>query len=403
MRILIVGGGGREHALAWRLKQSSLVTQLFAAPGNPGISTLGTCLPPPSTVSGYADLAEVYRIDLTVVGPEAPLVAGIVDEFARRKLKIIGPTQAAARLEGSKLFAKAFFQRAGIPTAKSADSLTGFNYPVVIKADGLLAGKGVVIARDEAEARRAIARLGPDVLIEEFLEGEEVSFIGLCNNQTVTPFLPTQDHKRLLDGDVGPNTGGMGAYVDRRILSDAQTGQIMDRVMLPALAQMSKERTPFTGFLYAGVMMTDAGPQVLEFNVRLGDPETQALLHNFSGDLAAALMASATGETPHLDADPHSCSACVVLAAEGYPDNVRTGALITGLAEAEATGATVFQAGTRQQACNLVTAGGRVLGVTAKAPTLNGAIANAYRAVECIHSDGMQFRRDIGVKGLARW
>ena len=403
MRILLVGGGGREHALAWRLKQSPLVTHLLAAPGNPGISTLGTCLPPQSSVGGYADLAEAYRIDLTVVGPEAPLVAGIVDEFARRNLKIIGPTRAAARLEGSKLFAKAFFERAGIPTARSTPNLQDLGYPLVVKADGLLAGKGVVIARDQAEAQEAIARFGPNVLIEEFLEGEEVSFIALCGNRTVTPFLPTQDHKRLLDGDRGPNTGGMGAYADHCILSDTQIGQIMDRVMLPATEQMSKEGTPFTGFLYAGLMMTSAGPKVLEFNVRLGDPEAQALLHNFSGDLAAALLASVNGETPQLEADLHSCSACVVLAAEGYPENVQTGALITGLPEAEATGATVFQAGTKKQDGHLVTAGGRVLGVTAKAPTLSEAIANAYRAVDCIHFVGMQFRRDIGVKGLARW
>lgn len=398
-----MGGGGREHALAWRLKQSPLVRGLFASPGNPGIAGLGTCLEAPRSMPAYADLAEANRIDLTVVGPEAPLVAGIVDEFSRRNLKIIGPTQAAARLEGSKLFAKAFLKRAGIPTAKTARSLTEFNYPIVIKADGLAAGKGVIIARDAAEAQTAVARFGPEVLIEEFLEGEEVSFIGLSNGTTVVPFLPTQDHKRLLDGDAGPNTGGMGAYVDRRILSAADTGRIMDQIMLPAVEHMRKDGTPFTGFLYAGLMMTASGPKVLEFNARLGDPETQVLLHNFSGDLAGVLMASANGETPQLQADAESCSACVVLAAAGYPAKVRADDVISGIEKAEETGAMVFHAGTKREGERLVTNGGRILGVTAKGPTLQIAIAEAYRAVDCIHFDGMQFRHDIGAKGLVRW
>ncbi len=393
-----MGGGGREHALAWRLAQSPLVTELFAVPGNPGIAALATCLEAPAVLEGYADLADANKIDLTVVGPEATLVAGIVDRFRERNLKIVGPTQAAARLEGSKLFAKVFFERAGIPTARSSDRLNDFNYPVVVKADGLAAGKGVVIAQTPAEAQAAIERLGPRVLLEEFLEGEEVSFIGLCNGKTVVPFPPTQDHKRLLDHDHGPNTGGMGAYVDSRILTDAQTAEIMDRIMLPAIAQLD-----FTGFLYAGLMMTSNGPKVLEFNVRLGDPETQALLHNFSGDLAAALLESATGGTPILTADPHSCSACVVLAAQRLPRKSTHWRPDYRHREAESTGATVFHAGTKLQDGSLVTSGGRVLGVTAKAPNLKEAIANAYQAVEKIHFDGMQYRRDIGAKGLRRW
>jgi phosphoribosylamine--glycine ligase len=380
-----------------------LVTRLFAAPGNPGIAQIAQCLSAPQGIPGYADLAEAHRIDLTVVGPEGPLVAGIVDEFRRRGLKIVGPSQAAARLEGSKLFAKAFFARAGIPTARTWPQLTDSNYPLVVKADALAAGKGVVIAQNPQEARRAIDRLGPNVLLEEFLEGEEVSFIGLCNGTTVTPFPPTQDHKRLLDGDQGPNTGGMGAYVDRRLLSQREIDIIMERIMLPAIEQMRKEGTPFTGFLYAGLMMTAAGPKILEFNVRLGDPETQALLHNFSGDLALALLETCEGGPPKLESDIQSCSVCVVLAAAGYPENVRIGDAITGIADAEAMGATVFHAGTKQEGSKLLTSGGRVLGVTTKAPTLPEAVANAYRAVDKIHFDGMQYRRDIGAHGLIRW
>ncbi len=398
-----MGGGGREHALAWRLVQSPLVTGMYAVPGNPGISDFAHCLESPDTIAGYADLAEAHKVDLTVVGPEAPLVAGIVDHFRSRRLNIIGPTQAAARLEGSKLFAKAFFERAGIPTARSGSNLSNFTYPVVIKADGLAAGKGVIIAENQAQARSAIEKLGPEVLIEEFLDGEEVSFISLCNGECITSFLPTQDHKRLLDQDEGPNTGGMGAYVDCRILSPVQISEIEDRIMRPAIRQMAREGTPFTGFLYAGLMLTADGPKVLEFNVRLGDPETQALLHNLDGDLAQALYQSALGETPQLVSNPSSCSACVVLAAHGYPGEVRTGDTISGIAAAEETGAQVFQAGTRREGNSLVTDGGRVLGVTAKGDTLPSALNNAYQAVEKIHFDGMQFRRDIGQKGLRRW
>jgi phosphoribosylamine--glycine ligase len=407
LKIFIVGGGGREHALAWRLSQSAKVTGIVASPGNPGIAKLGTCVPTPNNVSAYANIAEAHGIHLTIVGPEAPLVDGIVDRFEEQKLKIIGPTQTAARLEGSKIFAKQFFERAGIPTARyvqptsleealSATKKLGF--PQVIKADGLAAGKGVVIANNKAEALEAIEQLGPNLVIEEFLEGEEVSFIGLSNGRTILPFAPTQDHKRIFDRDRGPNTGGMGAYCDTRILTSQQSGEIMDRVMLPAIAQMRKEGNPFTGFLYAGLMMTADGPKVLEFNVRLGDPETQALMHSFEGDFAEVLGLTETGI-----ASWRSCSVCVVLAAKGYPNKPRTGDVITGIEDAEATGATVFHAGTKQSGDRLVTHGGRVLGVTARGATLQTAIDNAYKAVEKIHFDGMQYRKDIGQKGLKRW
>lgn len=403
MKILVVGGGGREHALAWRLAQSPVVTEVLASPGNPGMGKAARLVPAPASVEGYADLAEFHQIDLTVVGPEAPLVAGIVDTFRQRNLLILGPTQAAARLESSKLFAKEFFATVGIPTARSGRTLSEFSFPVVIKADGLFAGKGVVIAHNAVEASAALARLGPQVVIEEFLEGEEVSFIGVANGRDIEPFLPSQDHKRLLAGDQGPNTGGMGAYVDSRILTAAQTGVVMDRIMLPAIAEMNKAGKPFSGFLYAGLMMTAEGPKLLEFNVRLGDPETQALLHHFQGDLASALYEAARGERISFAPSAAGCSVCVVLAAEGYPDQPRKGDAISGIEEAEAAGAMVFQAGTTLSGSQLVTSGGRVLGVTAGGSTLPTAISNAYQAVSHIRFDGMQFRQDIGQKGLRRW
>ncbi len=406
LKILIIGGGGREHALAWRLAKSPSVKGLVVSPGNPGIKQLARCIPAPEEIGGYVDMAEELAIDLTIVGPEAPLVAGVVDRFRARGLTIIGPTQAAAQLEGSKIFAKQFFERAGIPTARSVQvtsvkdgiaALAEFPLPVVVKADGLAAGKGVIIATTNEEAQDAIRRLGPLLVIEEFLEGEEVSFIGLSTGHTLLPLTPSQDHKRLLDGDQGPNTGGMGAYADSRILSNPQTGEVMNRIMLPAIAQMAREDNPFTGFLYAGLILTADGPKVLEFNVRLGDPETQAIMYGFEGDLAEFLA----GETaPPQAATP---SICVVLAAKGYPGQVEMGDVITGIEEAEDTGAVVFQAGTRMDGDDLVTGGGRVLGVTAGGTTLKQAIDAAYLAAGKIHFSGMQFRTDIGQKGLGRW
>jgi phosphoribosylamine--glycine ligase len=411
LKILIIGGGGREHAIAWRLKQSPNVTEVIASPGNPGIAELGRCFPAPASVAGFADLAQAERVNLTVVGPEAPLVAGVVDEFRGRGLRIVGPTQAAARLEGSKIFAKTFFSRAYIPTARSIetksvdealDAIKHFSLPVVIKADGLAAGKGVVIAQTAAEARHTIETFGPRLVIEEFLEGEEVSFIGISNGKEVLPLEASQDHKRVGDGDTGPNTGGMGAYCDGRILTPQQAGIVMDRVMNPAVAQMAAEGMPFTGFLYAGLMMTADGPKVLEFNVRLGDPETQALMHRLEGGLLEALQFAAGAERSELRwrGEP---SVCVVMAAEGYPGKPRLDDPITGIERAEDAGAAVFQAGTKLSGDQLVTAGGRVLGITASGTTLRTAIENAYSAGSKVHFDGMQFRRDIGAKGLKRW
>ncbi|MFL6463906.1 MAG: phosphoribosylamine--glycine ligase [Bryobacteraceae bacterium] len=412
MKILIIGGGGREHALAWKLAQSPHVSGVIASPGNPGISQVATCIPAPADMSGYADIAQAHDVYLTIVGPEAPLVAGIVDQFHHHRLKIVGPTQAAARLEGSKIFAKQFLERASIPTARSVqvtnhneacNQICKFDFPLVIKADGLAAGKGVVIAQNRAEALKAIEQLGPALVIEEFLEGEEVSFIGLSNGHFLLPFAPTQDHKRLLDGDKGPNTGGMGAYSDRRILTSTESGQIMDRVMLPAVTRMREEGYPFTGFLYAGLMMTTDGPRVLEFNVRLGDPETQALMHSFGGDFLEVLSMMVTGIGGISGNSWKSPSVCVVLAAQGYPHQPATGQSITGIEAAEEAGATVFHAGTKHHNGLLVTNSGRVLGVTASGGTLRSAIDNAYAAVKQIQFGGMQYRHDIGQKGLKRW
>ncbi|MDQ6701035.1 MAG: phosphoribosylamine--glycine ligase [Acidobacteriota bacterium] len=401
MRILIVGGGGREHALVWRLARSACVERLFAIPGNPGIAKIAQCLPcddlDPETILGAAEAVDA---DLTVVGPEAPLVAGVVDRFRAANRAIVGPAADAARLEGSKVFAKNFFRRHRIPTAdfetvdNEADArraLDRFGLPVVIKTDGLAAGKGVIIARERAEADRAYEALGPKVVIEEFLEGEEVSFIALCDGKNAIPFIPSQDHKAVFDGDRGPNTGGMGAYCDARILTAEQTGTILDTIMLPTV-----HATRFTGFLYAGLMMTRLGPRVLEFNVRLGDPETQVLMHSLDCDFAEILTACARG-------DASSCvlkysgrpAVCVVLASGGYPGVFASGLPIAGIDAAEAAGSTVFHAGTRMGPSGLETAGGRVLGVTASGDNLHGAMSTVYAGVSKIRFPGMHYRTDI--------
>ena len=410
MKIQIIGGGGREHALAWRLAQSSQVTKIIVNPGNPGIAGLAECIPSPD-IQTCLHAAEAANIDLTVVGPEVPLVAGIVDLYRAKGRLIFGPTAAAAQLEGSKTFSKQFMTRAGIPTARfltvtnlddARTALKSFSYPLVLKADGLAAGKGVVIANTQREAESALPSLlaGGRLVIEEFLIGEEVSFIVLSDGNSAFPLQPSQDHKAAYDGDTGPNTGGMGAYCDSSILTPAQSAAIMDTVVQPTIATMRSEGTPFTGFLYAGLMMTADGPRVLEFNARLGDPETQALMHRIDGDFAELLHAAASGRLKSAALKwKKEPSVCVVLAAHGYPGDVRTGDAIHGVDEADAV---VFHAGTRVGAKGLETAGGRVLGVTASGPTLAKAIENTYHAVDQIHFDGMFFRRDIGRKGLNR-
>jgi phosphoribosylamine---glycine ligase len=409
MRILVIGSGGREHALAWKLSQSPMVERVYGTPGNPGVSQCGECIPAgDGSPKALLAAAERVKADLTVVGPELPLVAGVVDAFRAAGLPIVGPTQENARLEGSKIFAKDFFRRYRIPTAEfvaatscedARRELARFRYPVVIKTDGLAAGKGVVIAEDRAAAEKAVELLGPQLVVEEFLEGEEVSFIALCDGRDILPLAPAQDHKRVNNGDTGPNTGGMGAYSDSRILTEAQTEQILNTIMRPTV-----EATGFTGFLYAGLIMTRDGPKLLEFNVRLGDPETQPLMHRLDTDLAPVLMSAARSELGrHRLEWRRGASVCVVLASAGYPGSYRTGVPIHGVEEAQAAGATVFQAGTRLGWNGIETAGGRVLGVTAGGDDLRSAIERTYDAVGKIQFDGMHYRKDIGRKGLGRY
>lgn len=409
MRILVIGSGGREHALAWKLSQSPEVEKIYAVPGNPGMARCGECISAgDGSPKSLLAAAESVNADLTVVGPEAPLVAGVVDTFLAARRPVIGPNADNARLEGSKIFAKEFFSRYKIPTADFASvdnyedarkALARFRYPVVIKADGLAAGKGVIIATDRAAADRAVEALGPRLVIEEFLDGEEVSFIALCDGRDVLPFAPTQDHKRVNDGDAGPNTGGMGAYCDSRILTEAQTEQILNTIIRPTV-----EATGFTGFLYAGLMMTADGPKALEFNVRLGDPETQPLMHRMTTDFAPVLMAAAHGELARHRLDwRRGASVCVVLASGGYPGGYASGAAIQGVEQAEAAGATVFHAGTRMGVHGLETAGGRVLGVTSGGEDLRSAIERAYEGVHKIEFAGMHYRSDIGQKGMGRY
>jgi phosphoribosylamine--glycine ligase len=422
MKLLVIGSGGREHALVWKLRQSPGVEAVYCMPGNAGIAQEATCLPGDvRDVAATADLAVSLGVGLTVVGPEVPLVAGIVDEFERRDLPIAGPCRAAAQLEGSKVFSKQFMRRHGIPTADFVvceDFETGrtaiqrWGGPVVLKADGLAAGKGVVVCQDRSESENALEGLlsgtivgdaGRRLVIEQKLEGEEVSFLVLTDGKTVVPLAPTQDHKRVWDNDQGPNTGGMGAYCDHSILSPGLTRQISERIVERTLEGLRAEGIAYRGVLYCGLMMTSNGPVVLEYNVRFGDPETQPIMMRLQGDLAEALLKVATGE---LRGDmitwKPGASVCVVAASAGYPGRYATGNEITGLKEAERTGAKVFHAGTDERGGKIVTAGGRVLGITAAGSDLPAATSAAYDAASKIHFEGMHYRRDIASKALAR-
>ena len=423
MNLLVLGSGGREHALAWKLHESQYMKELYCAPGNAGIAQEAECLPVDlSQTSEIVALARRLRADLTVVGPEAPLVAGIVDEFEKENLAIIGPSKAAARLEGSKIFAKEFMQRHGIPTARFAvaesyesalETLELFPVPVVVKADGLAAGKGVVVAhsREEAEQavddfmrRKTLGSAGDRVIIEECLSGEETSFIVLTDGRGILPLVPTQDHKALLDDDQGPNTGGMGAFSDDALLSEETRDEIIRTIVAPTLAGMELEGAPYRGFLYCGLMLTPAGPKVLEYNVRLGDPETQPILMRLRTDLMDLLLALQKGRLASVDAhwSPNP-AVCVVIASRGYPGKPEVGKVITGYEAAEAVGgAKIFHAGTRMVDHQLLTSGGRVLGVTATAEDLPAAIQRAYAAVGKLHFEGMHYRKDIGAKALRR-
>ena len=402
MKVLIVGSGGREHALAWKIAQSGRLTELHAAPGNPGIAALGRCHPiRMDDVEGLLGLCRQHEIHLVVVGPEAPLVAGIADELRRAGVAVFGPSKAAARIEGSKGFAKEVLAAAGVPTAALLDEARA---PCVVKADGLAAGKGVFVCRTQEEADTAIERaraLGSEVLVEELLEGEEVSLFALCDGQKVVPLAPAQDFKRLGDGDEGPNTGGMGSYSPVPLLGEDDVEELAGLVHRPVVAELARRGTPFVGLLYAGLMLTDAGPRVLEFNCRFGDPETQALLPRLDGDLLEALAAAAHGDLSgvELEAAP-TAAVAVVLAAGGYPDDPESGIPIGGVEVAGATGALVFHAGTALRHGQLVSAGGRVLNVVGTGDTVSDAREQAYAAVEQIDFPGAQFRNDIAERAV---
>jgi phosphoribosylamine---glycine ligase len=425
LKVLVIGGGGREHALAWKLKQSEGVSQVFVAPGNAGTARDAQLVNLAITDKlALREWAEEQGVALTVVGPEAPLAAGVVDEFRAHGLAIFGPTQAAAQLESSKAFSKAFMERHGIPTAEYqafTDPLRAHAYvdakgaPIVVKADGLAAGKGVVVAMTLAEAHEAIDFMlvdntlgvthnagGARVVIEEFLTGEEASFIVLCDGVHALPLATSQDHKRLLDADQGPNTGGMGAYSPAPVVTPAVHQRAMDEVILPTLRGMAADGIPFTGFLYAGLMISpDGGVKTLEFNARMGDPETQPILMRLQSNLAEVLLAATRTElnTVSLQWDTRVALG-VVLAAAGYPMSPRKGDVISGL-PADAADAMVFHAGTANDADGaVVVSGGRVLCVTALADTVAAAQEKAYGAVKGIQFDGMQFRRDIGYRAV---
>ncbi|WP_343526540.1 phosphoribosylamine--glycine ligase [Sphingomonas sp.] len=419
MNVLLLGSGGREHALAWKLAQSNGLDTLYAAPGNPGIARHATCVALNATDhAAVVAFVKEHEIGLVVVGPEAPLVDGLADSLRAAGVPVFGPGKAAAQLEGSKGFTKDLCRRADIPTAgyvrvatladAQAALATTFGLPVVIKADGLAAGKGVTVAftRDEADA--AIADLfsvpGAEVVIEEFLEGEEASLFVLTDGEALLPFGSAQDHKRVGDGDTGPNTGGMGAYSPARVLTPELEQQAIDRIVRPTVDTLRAEGTPFSGVLYAGLMLTEQGPKLIEYNARFGDPECQVLMLRFQGDLLAVMLAVAEGRLAEIPAPSFSPDPAltVVMAAAGYPGTPRAGGDIAAIDAAEATGAVVFQAGTRMDGERLVASGGRVLAVTASAGSVGEAQAAAYRAVDAIRFPDGFCRRDIGWREVAR-
>lgn len=429
MKVLVIGGGGREHALAWKLSQSERIQKVYVAPGNGGTARDPNLVDVPITdVKALREWAQQEKIELTVVGPEAPLAAGVVDEFRAHGMRIFGPTQAAAQLESSKAFSKAFMQRHGIPTAvyeTFTDPVQAHAYidkmgaPIVVKADGLAAGKGVVVAMTAAEAHEAIDfmlldnQLGvvhnagadgaavPRVVIEEFLHGEEASFIVLCDGQNVVALATSQDHKRLLDGDQGPNTGGMGAYSPAPVVTAQVHARAMREVIMPTIKGMEKDGIPYTGFLYAGLMIDAQGmPKTLEFNCRMGDPETQPIMMRLKTDLVEVMLAATSGklDTLALEWDRRPALG-VVMAAAGYPMNPRKGDVITGLPKDEPD-AMVFHAGTAAVNGQTVTSGGRVLCVTVLADSVKQAQQKAYEVAKGIHFEGQQYRKDIGYRAI---
>ena len=423
-RVLVIGNGGREHALVWKLAAERSVSDVVCAPGNAGISRVARCIPvDPADAHAVAAIARREEIDFTIVGPELPLSRGIADVFAADGDLLFGPTQRAARLESSKVFAKEFMHRHHVPTARyrSCDAAAQamavlrsgeFDFPVVLKADGLAAGKGVVIAADLEDAESQVQSMmidkrfghaGSRVVIEELLVGREASFFALSDGTRAVPLGSAEDHKRARDGDVGPNTGGMGAYAPSARFDAATEARVMNEIVMPVLDGMRSEGSEFRGFLFVGLMLSEDGPKVIEFNVRFGDPEAQVILPAIADDLSILLMSAAAGELDvarvPIDADPR---VGVVLASGGYPDAYETGKVIHGLDAAEAIpGINVFHSGTAKRESNIITAGGRVLTVVASGPDYRNAIGRAYEAVGQIHFDGMHYRKDIGAKALS--
>ena len=397
MKVLLVGSGGREHALAWSLARSPLLPELHAAPGNPGIARLAQCHPVRADdPASLVPLAAELRVDLVVVGPEAPLVAGLADELRHRGIAVFGPSKGAARIEGSKAFAKDVFEAAGVPTART---LAVARPPCVVKADGLAAGKGVWVCHTQDElddGLRAAEALGQPFHVEELLEGEEVSVFALCDGSKALALPAAQDYKRIGDGDEGANTGGMGAYSPVPRLSDDDIEELVEVAHVPVLAELARRGVPFSGVLFGGLMLTADGPRVLEFNCRFGDPETQSLLPRLEGDLLEALSACAAGDLGDVSLPVSGRAAVTIVLAGGeYPERGDTGTAIEGIEEAEATGALVFHAGTALNEGRLVTNGGRILNVTALGDSLADARAAAYEAASRIDFAGVQFRRDI--------
>jgi len=423
MKVLVLGSGGREHALVWKLRQSSRVSQLYCVPGNGGITDDAECVAADlKSLNSITNMAARLQPDLTVVGPELPLTLGVVDEFTRRGWPAFGPTRGAAQLESSKSFAKEFLQRHHIPTAPFAicdsmeqvrSALSHFHLPVVVKADGLAAGKGVVIAKSKEEAGSVAAEMlsgemlgeaGTRVVLEEFLTGDELSFLVFSDGERVAPLVAAQDHKRLSDGDTGPNTGGMGAYSTADIVDEQMRDWLVHHIARPVVAGMKAEGAEFKGVLYCGLMMTARGPMVLEFNCRFGDPETQPILIRMESDLMEALEASIEGRLSEGDFKwSPDASVCVVMSSGGYPGTYEMGKRIDGLEEAGAIeGVKVFHAGTSKRDGAYYTAGGRVLGLTARARDLHTAVERAYAACAKIHFDGAHYRKDIAARALKR-
>lgn len=419
MKVLVVGSGGREHALCWKIAQRP-DTEVYVAPGNIGMVDVATLVNiKVDDIAGLVDFAKAEGIDLTVVGPELPLTLGIVDAFQEAGLACFGPNKAAAKLEGSKAFSKELMKKYGIPTAafdtftdveKAKAFVDEIGVPCVVKADGLAAGKGVIICMTREEADKAIEDMLTDhafgdasatIVIEEYMVGPEVSVLAFADGKTVLPMVSAQDHKRIFDGDKGPNTGGMGAYSPAPVYTEALSAEVNKTIIEPTIAAMAAEGTPFTGILYTGLMLTEKGPRVLEYNVRFGDPETQPIMVRMKSDIVELFQACVDGKLDEAALEWHDEAAvCVIMASGGYPASSEKGVPIHGLDEIAAEEAIVFHSGTAEKDGEIVTNGGRVLGVTAKDATIKGAIDKAYAAVEKINFDHMQFRRDIGARAL---